>query len=314
MNLEELKAALAREQKAISNKHLKKIMGVKIQSKIDSLKKQISDIENLNSKTASNKKENSEKKFEKEIKECIECFEEMIEIGGSKKQLKEWNELITTYRKTLFEFKEYKKMNHKNLFDELCDNEDKLSKSTLQNLISKKIEILNGIINKQIIIENNIIEELEASIKKIKEKSVHKEIVAKLIDCLFSLIYKNQRNINKALFLDIKKVIKSIGLGKKIKAYIEIEEYDVGSIYIDSNGINICGEDEWGEKFDTQFSWNGEINNEFVDDENEIEIGDNVSYRNSKSYYYEQGNKIINSLFLGGYKRFIDNDVHIDYN
>lgn len=94
MNLEELKAALAREEKALANPKLAALMGDKIQSKIDNLKKQIEELQN----TTEKKVEEAEKKVE-EAKQEVKAAETPAERKTAETDLKEAKKDVTEAKK-----------------------------------------------------------------------------------------------------------------------------------------------------------------------------------------------------------------------
>ena len=94
MNLDELKAALAREEKALANPKLAALMGDKIQSKIDNLKKQIEELQN----TTEKKVEQAEKKVE-EAKQEVKAAETPAEKKTAQTDLKEAKKDVTEAKK-----------------------------------------------------------------------------------------------------------------------------------------------------------------------------------------------------------------------
>ena len=94
MNLDELKAALAREEKALANPKLAALMGDKIQSKIYNLKKQIEDLQN----TTEKKVEEAEKKVE-EAKQEVKAAETPAEKKTAETDLKEAKKDVTEAKK-----------------------------------------------------------------------------------------------------------------------------------------------------------------------------------------------------------------------
>ena len=100
MSIEEIKAEIAKQEKALSNPKLFALMGDKIQAKVDTLKKQLSDLEGK----AETKVEDAEKKVEEAVtkEEKKDAKKDLAEAKEEKKEVANTTEKVEKVEKKVF--------------------------------------------------------------------------------------------------------------------------------------------------------------------------------------------------------------------
>ena len=100
MSIEEIKAEIAKQEKALSNPKLFALMGDKIQAKVDTLKKQLSDLEGK----AETKVEDAEKKVEEAVTkdEKKDAKQDLAEAKEEKKEVANATEKVEMVEKKVF--------------------------------------------------------------------------------------------------------------------------------------------------------------------------------------------------------------------
>lgn len=160
MNIEEIKAQIAKEEKALSNPKLMALMGDKIQAKIDGLKKQLSDLEGKAEKkieSAEKKVDDAETKSEKKEAEA-----ELKEAKKEAKEVEKVSEKVDKVEKVVEKKVEFAS-DIERIKAELAKEEKALSNPKLLALMGSKIQSKIDGLKKQL-------SELEAESKEEKKE------------------------------------------------------------------------------------------------------------------------------------------------
>ena len=163
MSIEEIKAEIAKQEKALSNPKLFALMGDKIQAKVDTLKKQLSDLEGK----AETKVEDAEKKVEEAVTkdEKKDAKQDLAEAKEEKKEVANATEKVEKVEKKVFV------AGVEEVKAELAKQEKALSNPKLFALMGDKIQAKVDGLKKQL-------EQLEGK----AETKAEKKEVEKLIE------------------------------------------------------------------------------------------------------------------------------------